>query len=182
MPISYALLEIDYLITLELIFYLKKTTMYNDVINLLSDFNINYDVFHHKPVLTTLEAENILQHLPEEGTKSLVLESSDIIFVVTVAGNERFNFKQIKAILKAKKIRMISVEKLRKTLGLEVGAVPPFGYQSNIKLLFSDTLLNQEFIYINPAKNNITFKIDGNNLTKLIEGLDIAVFKPHKVE
>ena len=142
--------------------------VYAEIKTILENMNISFQEFGHRPVYTSKEASEVSEHLDEECTKCIVLQSLEKIFVVTIAANEKINFSEIKKMLSEKKLSMMPVEHLKEKLGVEIGAVSPFGYESTVGLVVSSSLLKQNNIYFNPGLNNVTLKVKGKDFENVM--------------
>lgn len=142
--------------------------LYSEIKTILENMAISFQEFEHRPVYTSKEASEVSEHLEAESTKCIVLQSLEKIFVVTMAANEKINYSEIKKVLGEKKLSMMPIEDLRQKLGIEVGAVSPFGYESTVRLVVSSSLLKQNNIYINPGLNNVTIKIRGKDFENIM--------------
>lgn len=138
-----------------------KTELFDKIIEFLKKKNIDYELTIHEPVYTSDQASEISGHVNEEGTKSLALSSEKYFIVVTVSGNERVNFRAIKKFLGVKKLGMCQEESLKTNLKTEIGGLAPFGYGSDIIILVSISLFNQNKVYFNPGRNDATIAVRG---------------------
>jgi prolyl-tRNA editing enzyme YbaK/EbsC (Cys-tRNA(Pro) deacylase) len=150
--------------------------LYDNIVTRLQQKNIDFKLIEHEPVFTSEIASQVVNHPESEGTKSLALKTNKGIVIATVAGNERLDFKTIKQLLQVKKISMCDSESLQQELGTEIGGLAPFGYDSEVKLLVSSTLFNQENIYINPGRNDVTLKLIGQDFASVMLGNNAIIF------
>lgn len=145
-----------------------KTALFQKIMSYLNQKDIEFKLFEHEPVFTSTIASNILGHKENEGTKSLALETEKGLIVITIAGDERVDFKRIKKLLDIKKIKMCNVETIEKNLSTEVGGLAPFGYEHHIQLLVSQLLFKQHNIYFNPGRNDATILISGESFKSVM--------------
>jgi prolyl-tRNA editing enzyme YbaK/EbsC (Cys-tRNA(Pro) deacylase) len=155
-----------------------STRLFGNIVNLLNAESVHFERFEHEPVFTSATASAVLKHPEEQGTKSLALISkAEDIVIVTVAGNERIDFKKAGTLLGIKRLSMCSPETLSAKLGTEIGGLAPFGYDIPVRLLVSASLLRQPFVYINPGQNNITIRLTGEAFGRVVQNLMAVVFE-----
>jgi len=160
------------------------TALYENVLKVLSKYRCEYDEFQHEPVYTSETASVVMDHPEEQGTKSLAMTpkkgTEGAVVVVTVAGNERMDFKRAATAVDMKKLSMAPESTVSDVLGTEIGGLAPFGYESKgVRLVVSKTLLNQDLVYINPGKNDVTIRIKGGDFAKLMRA-EGAVVLPNE--
>ena len=161
------------------------TQLYDNIISKLKKYKCEYEEFDHEPVFTSAAATNVMEHPEKQGTKSLAIEpkkgSKLAIIVVTVSGHERINFKTVTQVTGIKKLSMCSEETIARILGTEIGGLAPFGYATEgICLLVSKNLFEQEKVYFNPGKNNVTICLSGTDFQKVMraEGAKLLPSEP----
>lgn len=146
---------------------MKSNEVLSRIVRCLTKLNVQYEIISHAPVYTSNEASTVLHHPESEGTKSIALQTNQGLAVVTVSGIERVDFKQTQILLGVQKVRMCDPEVIASTLKTEIGGIAPFGHAPDVRLLISQTLLEQKNIYINPGVNNMTIQISGTDFEKV---------------
>lgn len=127
----------------------------------------------HEPVYTMDQAAEVCGHAPEQGVKVLMAiaekdgQSEPVLIVWT--GNKKVNFKSIAMQAGVTKVSMASPAAVKETLGIEIGALTPFGYERSLPVYFHAQLLAQPKLYINPGVHNATVELGSNDLHHLIE-------------
>src|SRR5947199_10448506 len=108
-------------------------SLYECVLTCMKNCGVQFEETRHEPVFTSEVARRVSGHPEEQGTKSLVLQTSEgKLVVVTVCGDERIDFNRTKKLLGVKKVKMCDEELLPSRLGTELGGVAPFGYPPEI--------------------------------------------------
>lgn len=156
-------------------------SLYENVLAEMRGCGVQFEETRHEPVFTSEAASHISGHPEEQGTKSLVLQTSDKkLVVVTVCGDERIDFNGIKKLLGVKKVKMCDDQLLPDQLGTELGGVSPFGYSTStgISLVVSPRLFLQEFVYFNGGQNDVTFRVTGSGFKKLMESCNSIIAIP----
>lgn len=141
--------------------------LYENVIKLLKENNCSIEEFYHDPVYTTKQACDIIEQSDDNGIKSIVLQSKKGLYVFTTIGSERIDFKLLKFFLADSKISMC--RDIYGKLGIEVGAVSPFGYDKHIILVIDERVFASQYVYINPGVNHISIKIKSSDLRNIME-------------
>ena len=153
------------------------TELFRRIITYLAERGFHYEVFEHAPVFTADVASQISDHSREEGTKSLALRGQRTIVVVTVAGNERVDFRQVATLLGEKKLSMANSELLSARLGSEVGGLAPFGYDSAVRLAVSESLFKASSVYFNPGRNDMTVRVSGSVFCEIMQAHNAVVIR-----
>lgn len=149
-------------------------SVFQTVIDSLIAQSIAHSVMEHQPVYTMQEAQEVCGNLPEEGVKVLFARAytskksySHILIVWT--GNKQVDFEQIAQNLGVKKVKLANPEEVNEQLGVEIGALSPFGYSGSYPVILDSDLLNQNEVYINPGVHNKTIKMKPGALRSGIE-------------
>lgn len=90
------------------------------------------------------------------------------MYVFTTIESDRIDFKTLKTILSDSRVSMC--RDIYAMLGVEVGAVSPFGYEEGVILVIDERVFQvSPHAYINPGLNNISLKIRSSDLRMLME-------------
>lgn len=146
---------------------------------ILDNSQVDYDVLEHEPVYDMEQAALVCGHEPESGVKVLFVEYPGDIKVryalVVWTGNSRVDFKEVGKRLGTNKIKLAAPESVYSVLGIEIGALSPFGYEGDYPVVLDRDLLNNEHLYINPGVHNKTIKLKSEDLLKILEGKELIV-------
>lgn len=146
-----------------------ENQVFQTIIDSLLACSITYELLEHEPVYTMEQAREVCGNLPEQGVKVLFVRlyksKKDFSYCLIVwTGNKKVDFKQIANSLGVKKIKLASPEEVRLNLGVEIGALSPFGYGNNYPIIFDSALLKQSELFINPGVHNKTIKLNPQDL------------------
>ena len=143
----------------------------NDLLKLLKDLNINYQIIEHEPVYTVKEAQKINLKIEGFGCKNLFLKSNKKYYLLISLDDEILNLNEISKKLNLKKFSFASVKELEEKLQLYPGSCTPFGIindvENDVTLLLSTKLENKKLLF-HPLTNKATINITYNDLIKFI--------------
>ena len=143
----------------------------NDLLKILKDLNINYQIIEHEPVYTVKEAQKINLKIEGFGCKNLFLKSNKKYYLLISLDDEILNLNEISKKLNLKKFSFASVKELEEKLQLFPGSCTPFGIindaENEVTLLLSTKLKNKKLLF-HPLTNKATINITYNDLIKFI--------------
>jgi Ala-tRNA(Pro) deacylase len=110
-----------------------------DIFEVLKDLGIGFQKFEHPPVHTVEEANRYRGNLPGGKTKNLFLRNKkgNRHYLLVAPAEKKVDLKGLRAGFGEAALSFASAERLQKYLGVQPGAVSPFG-------LINDT--NQEVV------------------------------------
>jgi Ala-tRNA(Pro) deacylase len=124
---------------------------------LLDEHQAPYRIIDHQPEGRTDLASAIRGNKLEDAAKAMVLvakkgkRSSEYILAV-VRGDSRLNFDAIRYMANASYVGLASKEKAEELTGCVMGAVPPFTFDPELKLVVDRRLLQREQIVFNACR------------------------------
>ena len=125
-----------------------------DIIKLLNEKNIEFELVEHEAVYTMEDIEKL--NIKDKGTevKNLFLrdEKGKNHFLIVAKEDTKIDMKELKNIINSSKLSFASEERLEKYLKLKRGSVSPFG------ILNDDQKAVKVFIDKNLEKDNISNK------------------------
>ena len=143
-------------------------TVEEKIIGILTDHNIEYQVFEHEPVYTNPTMAAALNVNESETVKSLVVMTKEKEMVVLVMpGDKKVEWKKAAANVGTKKISFAKPDKVLEKVGCEVGCVPPFGQLTELPIFLDPDLTKKEFVYFNPGVHDKSYKIKAWDLKKV---------------
>jgi prolyl-tRNA editing enzyme YbaK/EbsC (Cys-tRNA(Pro) deacylase) len=151
--------------------------VFTTIVYEITRLGLKYEQFNHTEMKTIKDAVEIMQIKFGEGTKSKVAKSGSDIIVITVLDNERVDFKNFQQLFSFKKITFLKETDLIENLGVEIGAVAPLGYERAIKVYIAENVFKSTYLYINPGRNDITFKLSGHDFESLASSMNVVTFK-----
>lgn len=142
----------------------------------LKTLGIEYKVSEHPAVYTIEEMERL--ELDQIGAivKNLFLRdgSGKRHFLVMLRQDKKVDLKDLTAKLETKALKFASADRLEKYLGLEKGAVSPFGVLNDettaVEVVIDRDLTSFELLGVHPNDNRATVWISYPDLEKVISG------------
>jgi len=143
-------------------------TLEERIVLLLEENKIAYEVVEHEPVYTNPAMAEALNVTESETVKSLVLKTKEgKLIVLVLPGNKKVDWKQAAAGAKTKKVSFAKPDEVSRSVGCEVGCVPPFGHLTMLPIYMDPDLTKKKVVYFNPGVHNKSFKIKAWDLKKL---------------
>lgn len=147
----------------------------NEVLELLNNKNIKYNLIEHEEV-HTIEDMNKLGLLDKGYVcKNLFLRNANgkVHYLVSCSHDKNINIKDLATKIGSTRLSFGSDERLYKYLGLKQGYVSPFGVINNsdqsVIFVFDKDLKNMKNVGFHPNTNKATVFLDFNDLVKIIE-------------
>ena len=145
-----------------------------DIIKLLDDNKIKYEIVEHKAVYTIDEMlECNLPH-PEQIAKNLFVrdDKKRKYYLITCLEDKKVNLKEFRKAQDTRPLTFASEEDLMEKMGLIRGAVTPFGVLANEDkdvVIFMDKDFENKLMGIHPRDNTATVFINTRDVVKLIK-------------
>lgn len=149
----------------------------------LEEMNINYKVSEHPPVYTIEEMERL--ELDKIGgiVKNLFLRDAKgkRHFLVMMRQDKKVDLKDLQSRLGSTALRFASAERLEKHLGLEKGAVSPFGVlndqEQSVEVVVDEDLKGFALLGVHPNDNTATVWISPADLERVVNGRGNAIIR-----
>ncbi len=131
----------------------------------LDQLSISYTRHEHPPVYTVEEAEAYWQDIQGAHCKNLFLRNNkgNQHFLVVLEHSKRVDLSQLAEKTGAGNLSFASANRLDKYLGLETGAVSPFGLindtNKEVQLILDEDLKKSEWVNFHPNVNTATLTI-----------------------
>ena len=143
-------------------------TLEENIIKLMNEQEIAYEIFEHEPVFTNPAMAEALKVSEAETVKSLVLSTREgRMIVLVLPGDKKVNWKQAAAGAGTKKVSFAKPEAVSEAVGCEVGCVPPFGHLTTLDIYMDQDMTKKNFVYFNSGVHDKSFKIKAWDLKKL---------------
>lgn len=145
-----------------------------DIIKILDDKKIKYEIVEHKPVYTIDEMlECNLPH-PEQIAKNLFVrdDKKNKYYLITCLEDKKMNLKEFRKAHETRPLTFANEDELMDKLGLYRGAVTPFGILNNETkdvIVFLDKDFENKLMGIHPCDNTATVYINARDVSKLIK-------------
>ncbi|MCB9798262.1 prolyl-tRNA synthetase associated domain-containing protein [Candidatus Nomurabacteria bacterium] len=149
-----------------------------DVEKYLQKHDIAYTLHEHPAVFTCDQAEQYCGDIPGMACKNLFLKGGKTkkYFLVVLPASKRADLKEIAKVLGENKVSFGSAESLQEKLGLEPGAVSPFGLlndkNTQVGLVVDREVYDAEVVSFHPNRNTATIEISKEMFHRYLDSLD----------
>ena len=157
----------------------KEKNLFEEIIEILNEKEINYQLFNHEAVYTSEEAAKVRGTKMEQGAKALILIADKKPVMTVMSAVKKVDFKKIKKEKGIKDLRMATADEVKNISGVEVGAVPPFGNLFDIPTFFDVSLEKQDKVSFNAGMHTRSVEIKYKDLKKAVNP-DIFEFTSEK--
>lgn len=128
----------------------------------LSDKNIGYMRYQHKPIFTVEDGREIADALGIEPCKTLFLVNRQKQpYMLLTAGDKRISLSDFAGQVGSSRLSFASTDELISYLHSSPGAVSPLGLvfdrEHKIKLYIDSDVLTKDFIALHPCVNNESY-------------------------
>jgi Ala-tRNA(Pro) deacylase len=153
-------------------------TIMNDVNQFLSANNIEFTLHEHPAVYTCEEAEKHCGDIPGIACKNLLLRNKKgkRYFLVVLPAKKQTDLKKFANIVGENKISFASSELLKEKLGLEPGAVSPFGLindtNKSVEVYIDSDIYNAETVSFHPNVNTATLELSKDMFRKFLRAIE----------
>ena len=132
------------------------------VYEILEKLGISYVKHEHPPVFTVQEAEKHWENITGTHCKNLFLRNKkgNRHYLIILESSKRADLKQLSVKIGEDKLSFASEERLMRYLGLETGAVSPFGLindkEKEVRIILDQDLKDAERVNFHPNVNTVT--------------------------
>jgi Ala-tRNA(Pro) deacylase len=144
---------------------------------MLDDQGIDYELAHHKPLMTVEDARSIRSGADtDEGQiKNLFLKNrKGAMWLLTLHENRAIDLKQTASALGAKRFSFCSADRLMQYLGVTAGAVSPLALlndtNAEVSFYVDEALLGDRAIHVHPLHNQATVSLDVSDMLEFLAG------------
>jgi Ala-tRNA(Pro) deacylase len=147
----------------------------DDLFTFLDGLGIAHRTVTHPPLFTVEQSQALRGQIPGAHTKNLFLkDKKDALFLVVALEDAKIELKSLHRLLGATgRFSFGSADLLREVLGVEPGAVTPFGAindtAARVTLVLDTGLMQHETINCHPLVNTRTTSIAREDLVKFLE-------------
>lgn len=144
------------------------------VLETLDKLGISYVRHEHPPVFTVEEAEQHWEGITGAHCKNLFLRNKkgNRHYLVVLESSKRADLKALERQLGEDRLSFASSERLMRYLGLEVGAVSPFGLlndsRKEVRVVIDQDLKNAEGVNFHPNVNTATVGLSFSDFQKFL--------------
>ena len=149
------------------------------VLDYLETKNIKYEIIHHKPAMTTEEADKYIEG--KEGVRSKTIfmtnKKDKKFYLIIMDDSKRLDIKKMNE-LTNDKLHFAKEKQLIEKLGLKPGTVSIFGLINNkdhdINIYIDKDIINEKLITFHPNDNTATIFISLQDMFKILDDLDYS--------
>ncbi len=145
------------------------------VYDVLDELGIEYTRYEHPPVYTVEEAQEYWKDIKGAHAKNLFLRNNkgNRHFLVVLEQSKSADLNDLSAKLAAGKLSFASERRLQEHLGLETGAVSPFGIINDEKkavtLVIDRALQKKESVNFHPNVNTATINLSYSDFEEFLK-------------
>lgn len=151
---------------------MKNTSLYD----LLNKMGISYDEVEHPEVFTVEEAQAVKKLIDGTGCKNLLLKDKNSRCCLYILHErKRADLKSVANAIGSSRLSFADEKTLFELLGLEQGAVSPFGIindTGNRVILLIDSELKGKTLLFHPNVNTKTISVKYDDLIRFIEKMN----------
>jgi len=154
---------------------MSNSEMEEQVYRFLEEKGISYTRYEHPPVYTVEEAEKYWKDIEGAHTKNLFLRNNkgNRHYLVVLERSKNAALNELSEKLGAGKLSFASDRRLEKYLGLESGAVSPFGlmndHDNQVEVVLDKDLQKFETVNFHPNVNTATVSLSYNGFQAFLE-------------
>ena len=155
------------------------------LIDLLSENNINFNLYNHTPLFSvkeTKEQQNLIFPTNNYAVhiKNFYLrDKKKNNFLFTCEQDKNVDLKFLKELINSDRLSFGSPERLYQNLGVFPGAVSPFcmlnGKKNKVQFFCDCNLKQFTYMYLHPFVNDRTICLDINDLEKFLRNHNIKI-------
>lgn len=120
--------------------------IFDKIVDFLNTENASYRVIEHEVVRSSQEESEKTGTNLSQGAKTLVMFGDGHPLMVVLSSIDKIEFKKLKKALRIKDLVMATPDQVKEVVGVEVGAVPPFGNLLNLPLYVDNHLAKEKEI------------------------------------
>ena len=133
----------------------------SDLLDILREKNIDFQVHEHKPLYTVEDSEKLRGKIDGSHTKNLFLKNKkNEFFLFTCNERAKIDLKQFSKSIDAKNLSFANENYLEKYLGIKPGSVSPYALlndkKNNVSFYLDENLEKSEKINFHPLINDTT--------------------------
>jgi len=141
----------------------------------LDSLGIKHSTVKHPPLFTVEQSRSLRGQIPGGHTKNLFLRDKKYaIYLVVTLEDAEIDLKGLHRLLKADgRFSFGSSDLLREVLGVEPGAVTPFGVindtEGRVTVVLDSAMMEHETLNYHPLVNTMTTSINRDDLVKFLD-------------
>ena len=146
-----------------------------EVLETLESLGIAYEIHRHPPVYTVEQAELHWGDVKGTHCKNLFIRNKkgNRHYLVILDSRKRADLKDLNTKLGEDRLSFASPERMERYLGLEPGAVSPFGLindtHKDVQVVLDNDLKEAEWVSFHPNVNTATVTVSYDDFAKFLE-------------
>lgn len=155
--------------------YRTSQEIESTVLKVLDNLKILFETHHHPPVYTVEQAEEHWKSIKGTHCKNLFVRNKkgNRHYLVILESRKRADLRELNNQLGEDRLSFASPERLKRYLGLEPGAVSPFGLINDtdkvVQVVLDKDLKEAEWVSFHPNVNIATVTIKFKDFEKYLE-------------
>jgi Ala-tRNA(Pro) deacylase len=145
--------------------------VYEAISQYFADNKLDYREVHHAPGGSTEDYHQAVGCRYEQQAKCLFLkvrEAERSYFVIcAIPAQKKVNMKALRNLLSAKEVGFATKEELKAVTGCNFGELAPVGKLFGVPLLMESDLLNEDEIFINAGRLDVSFAFNPRDLQRI---------------
>ncbi len=166
----------------------KEQPASKKIIKHLEKQGVKFELVQHKKVFTAYDLAQTAGAKLDEIAKTLLvkveipeLKKKGAYYVVVVPASYNVDLQKVKKALKAKKVEL-APEKVFKKLGIEPGAISPFGSQRDFGVLIDKGIVKAKQAVVGAESFIESIKMKAKDLVEMEEAVVDSVSKKNKLK
>ena len=151
-----------------------KTAEPDELLKMLSDVGIGYELHHHRAVFSVGEADDIDAMIGGTHTRNLFLrDKKENMFLVTLLAHRKIDLSRLAELIGAGRLSFGSPERLMTYLGVTPGSVTPFSIINDqdhkVRLILDKDMMESDVVNYHPLINTMTVSLAPKDLSIFLE-------------
>lgn len=149
----------------------------NEVLEVLKNMKIDYEIITHPAVYTAKEADEYVKNRDGIFSKTLLLsdKKDTHFYLIIIDDSKRLDIKKLSNVL-GQRLHFAKQEDLMKKLGLRPGSVSLFGLLNNkekdVKVFIDKEVTKEKMVNFHPNDNTATLFISTDDMFKFLNNLN----------
>jgi len=145
----------------------------DDLFLKFDELGITFKTYHHDPVFTVDEAQNLAHDMLGGHCKNLFLKDKNgDLYLIVCLQETKVNLKAFRKLVGAKNLSFGKPDLLLEILGVTPGSVTPFSLindtEQKVHVVLEKRMMDMEKLNYHPLINNMTTLLSSADLTKFI--------------
>ncbi len=141
----------------------------NRLLDLFKKEGVEFQLYEHEPVYTSVEASKVRGVELRSGVKALVLKSDDGNYLLAdLAADRKADIKKLQKVAGVGKLHFASREEVISVTGCEPGSVHPFGVLFGLPTYLDPSVLENEHVNFNIGLLTKSVRIRREDLMRLL--------------